>query len=199
MLKKKSVYKKICIIAVAVLLIVGYAIGFKYINSKFPQGNVKVIELGQTTEINGFRWKNVMGELLTRDEVSEKYGYEDDVTGYEEQHVNDIYLVMWVEVENLQDTDNKLEVMDFMGLKGTWSNGVDMYAFWTLNGDDFDAVVAPKSTTRIGALTTLTLNSNQTKNIIMDKNEWRLRVAGWPQRMEFVLPVEMSEGVKALL
>lgn len=195
MVKKKSGYKKICIIAVAVLLVTGYVIGFVHINSKFTKGSVELIEPGQTKEINGFRWNSVKGELLTMDEIYEKYGYEDEAS---DNHKNDfIYLVVWVEVQNMQNTENKLEVMDFMGVNDTWSNGIDMYALWALNGDDFDAVAEPQSTMRVGALTAV--DCKEAGRLINGKTEWKLRVTGWPQRNEFVVPVDISEGVNSLL
>ena len=187
---KKFKHKGICMILVMIILAVGYVFGFKHINAEFPTDDVRIYKEGAIAEYNGLKIKVISGEVLTTDDIYNKYGYdmrEDDI-----QDINN--MVVWVEVENTLNTDNKIDIMGFTGLKGLWSNGNDLYAVWGLNGDDFSAELAPGETKKIGSV--FVINSD-IKELLNENTEWRLRISEWPNRMEFVVPVQISEGVSA--
>lgn len=189
---KKFKHKGVCMILVMIILAVGYAFGFKHINAEFPTDDVCIYKEGETAEYNGLKIKVISGEVLTVDDIYNKYGYD-----MREEGIQDINnMVVWVEVENTLNTDNKVDIMGFTGLKGLWSNGNDLYAVWGLNGDDFSAELAPGETKKIGSMFTINRDID-IKELSNDNTEWRIRISEWPNRKELVVPVQISEGVNA--
>lgn len=173
--------RKLIIIIISVLLIICCTVRIIYINSKFPKGKYTLSMAGEAAEYNGIEYTGISGKIMTVREFMDKYHYTqfyDDGKSY--------CVVLWIQLENKSDEENSITASDFVISKGVWSNGVEMFALSSINGDDFDTDLEPGQKKLIGISTEI---RGQMLDIEKDK-PWIVRITGWPDRIEFEVPVE---------
>ena len=170
--------------AAVIILIAAYVLRFRYINSQFPEGTLTVVPYGETYQQGDVRYTILSGEIVTAAEFTRQYNpdiyYNDDMP----------IMIVWVEIENTADEERKMGVGDMVMTRGTWANGQDYFALWYINGETFDGMLAPGESERIGVSTIV---NNDMDIILKTGDEWRLRLSGWPDRVEMVIELEEEE------
>lgn len=170
--------------AAVIILIAAYVLRFRYINSQFPEGTLTVVPYGETYQQGEVRYTILSGEIVTAAEFTRQYNpdiyYNDDMP----------IMIVWVEIENTADEERKMGVGDMVMTRGTWANGQDYFALWYINGESFDGMLAPGESERIGVSTIV---NNDMDIILKTGDEWRLRLSGWPDRVEMVIELEEEE------
>ncbi len=171
-------------VAAVIILIAAYVLRFRYINSQFPEGTLTVVPYGETYQQGEVRYTILSGEIVTAAEFTRQYNpdiyYNDDMP----------IMIVWVEIENTADEERKMGVGDMVMTRGTWANGQDYFALWYINGESFDGMLAPGESERIGVSTIV---NNDMDIILKTGDEWRLRLSGWPDRVEMVIELEEEE------
>lgn len=174
--------KRLIIIMLSVIFAAGYIARVIYVNSKFPKENYILVQAGETAEYDGIEYKGISVTTMTAREFMDKYQY------------NDIYddgetfiVVMWIQMENVTDEEKHAVVSDFVLGKGLWSNGIDVFSLWNINGDDFDTYIEAGEKKLIGISSIIT---GEYKKLTENEKPWTVRITGWPNRLEFIVPVE---------
>lgn len=177
--------KKKCVFVILLLIIisVAYIFQFQSVNNRFPQETVEVIEAGQGIIYEDIEYKVISGEIITGEEYIKRYT---DDKNFEKD--NELFFV-WLELENQTDSEKHMKVSDMVANCGVWANGVDYFSLWTINGEDFDGMLKPHEKKRIGIISPLTTNSEVIRK---SSAQWRVRLSGWPNRIEMIVPVEQE-------
>lgn len=124
-MRKKKIY---IIIAVLLVLSIGYSIGVYRINSKFKQVKIKEIPLGVQYQVNNDIWMKVNGVMfLDKEELEKTYEYrheyEGEIIGI---LVESTYLNKGDEKQIVTTYNNNIE-------RTGYSNGIDPILFSRLN------------------------------------------------------------------
>ena len=176
--------KKVIVVCMLICItIVAYIIRFNYLNSQFPESKLCIVKAGETVENNGLKYSAVAGEIMTGKDYMEKYGDEDN---YE---ADENVLVVYFDVENTTDKTQKIGIMDMVLNCGLWANGVDYYSLWYVNDEDFDNKKKKSEKVRVGVTTTINTNLERWSGC-----EWRIRIKGWPNRIELTVPMNGGEA-----
>lgn len=175
---KKSIV--ICILVCIVL--VAYIVRFNAVNTQFPESKLSVIKTGETVEKDGLKYTMVSGDIMSGKDYIEKYGDEDSF------EAGDNVLVVYFDVENTTNKKQKIGTSDMVAKCGLWANGVEYGSLWYVNDEDFDDTVEKNRKVRVGL--TANINSDLEQ---MVKNEWRIEINGWPNRIELTVPMNGGE------
>lgn len=177
--------KKIILAVILRLAVIGYSVSFVHVNREFPHGTVTEIGAKETITYHEMQYTIQKGALYTGSELKAQYGYD-------EIDEKDNVMVVQFQITNPTGQDQKVEVMDMVGINGTWANGPEYALFWYLNGDDFDAVI-PADTT--GSISVGFLINTDLKKLMQQKTLWMVQIGGWPDRCDMIVELTEDETV----
>lgn len=181
--------KRMKIAAICVVVLIGgvlYGIRFHVVNAQFHIEETVTVPQGEEVSVDGVAYKALCGELMTHSEYIERYQIQEE----EDADVG-IELVCFIQVENKSDEEKKILLTDSTFRCDYWANGVDYFSLWAINGDDFDGMIAPGKTKKIGISTSVNVSPEFFRTM---SDDWRVSLVEWPGLIEVRVPV--SGGVQ---
>ena len=171
----------ICVIVGVVLI--AYIVRFRYLNNQFPKQSLHIAKAGESVEKNGLKYTVLSGEIMNGKSFEDKYK--------DESFADDAMLmVVNISVENTTNQKQDMGLSGMSVIRGLWTNGVEYYSLWSLNGDSFDDKIAKGKKSNVAVAVIL---NDELESIEKQGKEWRLRISDWPDRTELVIPMNGGE------
>lgn len=181
--------KRIIWIAVIIILIafatIGYVIRFRQLNQQYSIGTCEIVQAGESVIVDEIQYTVLSGELITAEEYSSRLNVDMSMLGLESG-----WMVPIAQVQLYNGTSEEKSIMNVyesIFLCDLWSNGAE----FDLTEDMTDILEA-------GETKVITVSAIMTKSDYQAKknDSWRLRIMGWPARVEMSIPMSVGENVK---
>lgn len=181
--------KRIIWIAVIIILIafatIGYVIRFRQLNQQYSIGTCEIVQAGESVIVDEIQYTVLSGELITAEEYAKRLNTDMSLLGLD---AGEMFPIAQVQLYNGSSEEKSImNMFESVFLCDLWSNGVDFELT-----EDVTDVLEAKETKIITVSATMTKSDYQAKK----NDSWRLRIMGWPARVEMNIPMSVGENVK---
>lgn len=166
---------------IALVLLALYAGRFWYVNALFPQEEYISAGMREVITNNGLEYNVENLDLISAETYAAKYN---NANTFE---TGETIAVTTLKVKNNTAEVKRTNLLDFVLIKGSWSNGTDLYALYDMNGDTFDGTIQPGE---VQELRIATIVNTEVEKLLIKNSPWILRLSGWSCRKEFIVSLE---------
>lgn len=166
---------------IALGLLALYAGRFLHVNALFPKEEYISVGMREVITNNGLEYSVENLELISAEMYAAEYN---NANTFE---TGETIAVTTLKVQNTTAEVKRTNLLDFVLVKGSWSNGADLYALYDMNGDAFDGTIQPME---VQELRIATIVNTEVEKLRIENSPWILRLSGWPCRKEFIVSLD---------